>query len=229
MSAIKHKEVRKAANNLRQKDDISLVDVLTLAEASIHSMKTFIDSLDSTIYREFREIADYIQKTKQEIGHLQANDLKSNHIPEAGHELDIVVTTTEEATTKIMECAEAILDADISDVKAYQELINSKVMEIFEACSFQDLTGQRISKVIETLEHIETRVSRFASAIGADDSDRPANAKEAKRKKRKKRPDAQWAGNGRRRRQPGRYRRASQHLIWYRIATTSSVSAQRQA
>ena len=59
-------------------------------------------------------------------------------------------------------------------------------MEIFEACSFQDLTGQRISKVIETLEHIETRVSRFASAIGAEDNDLPATAKEEKRKKRKK-------------------------------------------
>ena len=109
MAAPKHAAIRKAANNLRKKGDISLVDVLTLAEASIHSMKTFIDSLDSSIYKEFREIADYIQKTKQEIGRLQANDLKSNHIPEAGHELSVVVTTTEEATTKIMECAEEIL------------------------------------------------------------------------------------------------------------------------
>ena len=126
MSAPKHTEVRKAANNLRKKDDISLIDVLTLAEASIHSMKTFIDSLDSSIYREFREIANYIQKTKLEIGHLQAHDLKSKHIPEAGHELSVVVTTTEEATTKIMECAEEILDADSSDVKAYRELVDGK-------------------------------------------------------------------------------------------------------
>ncbi len=186
MSAPKHAAIRKAANNLRKKGDISLVDVLTLAEASIHSMKTFIDSLDSTIYKEFREIANYIQKTKQEIGHLQAHDLKSKHIPEAGHELSVVVTTTEEATTKIMECAEEILDADTSDVKAYKELVDGKVMEIFEACSFQDLTGQRISKVIETLENIETRVGRFASAIGADDSKEPVSEKEAKRNQRKK-------------------------------------------
>ena len=117
---------------------------------------------------------------------MQAHDLKSKHIPEAGHELSVVVTTTEEATTKIMECAEEILDADTSDVKAYKELVDSKVMEIFEACSFQDLTGQRISKVIETLEHIETRVGRFASAIGADDSKGPVSEKGAKRKKRKK-------------------------------------------
>lgn len=186
MSKKSHAEVREAADGLRKKEDISLIDVLTLAEASIHSMKTFIDSLDSTIYREFREIAEYIQNTKSEIGHLQANDLRSKHIPEAGNELSAVVTSTEQATTKIMECAEAILEADTSDTEAYQQIVNDKVMDIFEACSFQDITGQRISKVVETLEHIETRVSRFAAAIGAEDSDQPACEKEVRRKKRKK-------------------------------------------
>jgi hypothetical protein len=42
MSSKKHAEVREAADGLRKKDDISLVDVLSLAEASIHSMKSFI-------------------------------------------------------------------------------------------------------------------------------------------------------------------------------------------
>lgn len=98
--------MREAADGLRKKDDISLVDVLSLAEASIHSMKSFIDSLDSKVYGEFREIAEYIQNTKSEIGHLQANDLRTNHIPEAGSELSAVVSSTEEATTKIMESAE---------------------------------------------------------------------------------------------------------------------------
>ncbi len=186
MSKQSHAEVREAADGLRDKDDISLIDVLSLAEASIHSMKSFIDSLDSKIYSEFREIAEYIQNTKSEIGHLQANDLQSKHIPEAGEELSAVVTSTEEATTKIMECAEAILEADPSDHEAYQQTVNDKMMIIFEACSFQDITGQRISKVVETLEHIESRVSRFAAAIGAEDSDQPASEKEEKRKKRKK-------------------------------------------
>jgi chemotaxis protein CheZ len=186
MSSKTHAEVREAVDGLRKKEDLSLVDILTLAEVSINSMKSFIDNLDSKIYSEFREIAAYIQNTKAEIGHLQANDLRSKHIPEAGHELSAVVTSTEEATTKIMECAEAILEADPSDMKAYQQTVNNKVMDIFEACSFQDITGQRISKVVETLEHIETRVTRFAAAIGAEDSKQAANEKEVSRSKRKK-------------------------------------------
>ena len=120
MASQSHAAVRAAADGLSEKEDISLVDVLTLAEASIRSMKSFIDSLDSKVYDEFREIAQYIQKTKSEIGHLQANDLRSKHIPEAGHELGAVVSSTEEATTKIMECAEAILEADTGDADAYQ-------------------------------------------------------------------------------------------------------------
>ncbi len=186
MSSKTHVEVRETVDGLRKKEDLSLVDILTLAEVSINSMKSFIDNLDSKIYSEFREIAAYIKNTKEEIGHLQANDLRSKHIPEAGHELSAVVSSTEEATTKIMECAEAILEADPSDMEAYQQMVNNKVMDIFEACSFQDITGQRISKVVETLEHIESRVARFAAAIGAKDTEHPASEKEIKRNKRKK-------------------------------------------
>ena len=39
-------------------------------------------------------------------------------------------------------------------------------MEIFEACSFQDITGQRISKVVSTLEYIETYLDKLTSAWG---------------------------------------------------------------
>ena len=186
MSSKKHAEVLKAADGLSKKSDISLIDVLTLAETSIRSMKSFVDTLDSAVYKEFREIAKYIQNTKTEIGHLGANDMRSKHIPEAGLELSAVVSSTEDATTKIMECAEAVLDADTGDADAYQQLVNDKMMLIFEACSFQDLNGQRISKVVETLEYIDTRISRFASAIGAEDTNAPVSTKEQKRHKRKK-------------------------------------------
>jgi len=168
MSKQKHAEVRKAADGLRKKDDISLVDVLTLAEASIHSMKSFIDSLDSTIYSEFREIAEYIQNTKVEIGHLPANDLRSKHIPEAGNELSAVVSSTEEATTKIMECAEAVLDGDTSDIEAYQQMVSDKMMIIFEACSFQDITGQRVNKVVKSITYVEQRIDALVNLWGKE-------------------------------------------------------------
>src|SRR3712207_8670026 len=103
--------------------------------------------MDAAIYRELRDIATYITTMKEEIGALQANDMKSQRIPAAGRELDLIVQSTAEATNTIMECAEAIMAADASDASAYKAFVDEKMIVLFEACSFQDITGQRVRKV----------------------------------------------------------------------------------
>ncbi|RME95128.1 MAG: chemotaxis protein, partial [Alphaproteobacteria bacterium] len=87
----------------------------------------------------------------------------------------------EDAATRIMECAEAIMEADASDPQGYMEAVNAQVMKIFEACAFQDITGQRISKARENLDSIGTRVSRFASALGTERDEVAAPASEAEK------------------------------------------------
>jgi len=168
-----------------QKGDISLVEIMSLAELMVGSMQTFFKELDTSIYKEFRELADYIGTAKNEIGRLQAGDLSDNYIPSAGEELDAIVAATENATNSIMEAAENIMEADPSDSEAYQGVVNDAVMEIFEACSFQDITGQRITKIVETLQHIDDRVSRFASALGASDVGGHFDQEESEREQRK--------------------------------------------
>ena len=64
------------------------------------------------------------------------------------------------------------MGADASDPAAYKALVDEKMMIIFEACSFQDITGQRIAKVVETLQHIEQRVARFADVMQREGSRR---------------------------------------------------------
>jgi len=168
-----------------QKGEISLVEIMSLAELMVGSMQTFFKELDTSIYKEFRELADYIGTAKNEIGRLQANELSDNYIPSAGEELDAIVAATESATNTIMEAAENIMEADPSNPEAYQGAVNDAVMEIFEACSFQDITGQRITKIVETLQHIDDRVSRFASALGASDVGGHFDQAEAEREQRK--------------------------------------------
>lgn len=153
-------------NRLREKEDISLVDIVTLAEASVDNLRSTLKEIDSSIFSEFKEIAEQISNAKIEIGQLSATDLKNERIPEAGRELHAIVESTEDATNRIMEAAETIMTADASDPATYHTLVNDNVMTIFEACSFQDLTGQRISKVVETLEIIDRRVQRFTLAFG---------------------------------------------------------------
>ena len=75
--------------------------------------------------------------------------------------------------------------ADANDPAAYKALVDEKMMIIFEACSFQDITGQRIAKVVETLQHIEQRVSRFADVMQAKDFDGFLNDQEKARAERK--------------------------------------------
>jgi len=168
-----------------QEGDISLVEIMSLAELMVGSMQTFFKELDTNIYKEFRELADYIGTAKNEIGRLQAGDLSDNYIPSAGEELDAIVAATENATNTIMEAAENIMEADPSNSEAYQGVVNDAVMEIFEACSFQDITGQRITKIVETLQHIDDRVSRFASALGASDVGGHVSQEASEREQRK--------------------------------------------
>ncbi len=165
--------------------DIRLGDVMSMAEVMMNSMHGFFESLDMSVYKEMREIASYIEKAKGDISNLQANKLKGEHIPVAGRELDEVVAATERATDTIMESAEKIMAADTSDFTSYQTEVNNAVMDIFEACSFQDITGQRINKVVGTLKHIEDRVARFANATGVEDSEGAQSAAETADLKRK--------------------------------------------
>jgi chemotaxis protein CheZ len=169
-------QLNRVAAYLRQKqtESVSLSDVVALAEITAQSLQTFFEKMDAAIYRELREIADYIGAMKIELGALQVKDINENRIPAAGQELDAIVKATEQATNTIMECAESVMAADPSEPQAYKALVDDKMLVIFEACSFQDITGQRIAKVVETLQHIESRVSRFADAMRDTDFDQLA-------------------------------------------------------
>jgi chemotaxis protein CheZ len=163
----------------------SFAEVMKLAAMAAESMQNFCESMDATTYRELRDIANYIETMKSEIGVFQVNDLKESRIPAAGEELDAIIKATEDATNTIMTSAEALMAADTKDPKAYQALVNDHVMKIFEACSFQDITGQRVAKVVETLQMIEARVGRFAEAVNAKDVAGFLDEQEATRAKRK--------------------------------------------
>jgi chemotaxis protein CheZ len=165
-------QVRTAILALKNADlrDPRLGEVLSLASQMSEAMQTFFGAIDRTLYEELRYVSDYIKQTRTEISNLRPNDLSADQIPGAGAELHAVVKHTAEATHSIMAAAEAVMSADASDARAYQEFVTAKMMEVFEACTFQDITGQRIRKVVDTLTHIETRLERFASVMGVEDA-----------------------------------------------------------
>jgi len=146
-----------------------LINLMQQSEALVALMRGFFQQLDKRRSEEFRVIAGYIAKAKEEIREMRPHDISHERIPTAGAELEAITRDTEAATHTIMNCAEAIMGADISDPQAYKAMVDDEVMKIFEACSFQDITGQRVSKVVNVLKQIEERVGRLANTLGVED------------------------------------------------------------
>lgn len=177
-------KVRNAIQTLKDTDlrQRPLVEVLELSHQMADAMNAFFGSLDRSIIGEFQYIAQFIQKARDEIADLQPNEIRQKRIPGASMELDAVVRDTQQATEAIMGEAEALLVADPSDGPAYKAQVDDAMMRIIESCAFQDLTGQRVNKVISTLRHIEERVSQFADALGVKDA--PKDETEEEKRKR---------------------------------------------
>ncbi len=177
-------KVRGAIDSLKSSNvrERPLVEVLELSHQLADAMKFFFGSLDQTIQGEFRYIADFISKARDEIAELCPNEIREERIPGASVELDAVVKDTEQATETIMTEAETLLCADHSDADAYKAQVDDAMMRIIEACSFQDLTGQRVNKVVSTLRHIEERVEQFSKALGVKDADRQESAEEKRQR-----------------------------------------------
>lgn len=119
-------------------------------------------------------IHNAITRTKQEIAVLHGKSFNGAEMAKVTGELGAVVGGTEEATQHILEAAEAIDNAASAMAKVtspdqhrlLSEEIQERVVAIFEACNFQDLTGQRITKVVKTLHFIEDRVNRMMGIWG---------------------------------------------------------------
>lgn len=171
--------------NKSRNGDVSLSDVMHLAEVMSGSMHEVLSKIQPAVTEELTAIAGEISRLKEEITALRATDMKSSRIPEAGRELDAIVESTEDATNTIMEAAEEIMSADASDPQAYQDLVSGKMITIFEACTFQDITGQRISKVVSTLNFIDERVTAFVDRLRLPE-DMGSDSEETEEERRKR-------------------------------------------
>jgi chemotaxis protein CheZ len=125
-----------------------------------------VTAADLKFYAELRELAVYIRHAKEEIAEIKPKDISESHIPHATDELDAVVGATEEATNKIMDVCDqvsAIAEGCVPEVK---EKLIACTTRVFEACNFQDITGQRITKVVQTLKYIDSKIEAILRALG---------------------------------------------------------------
>lgn len=127
--------------------------------------------------RELEELSQHISHTKREIALMNAQ-AESGTLSSTTFELDAIVQQTEDATNNIMTAAETI--DDLAAAMKAEELtaeeraekadaLNAETIKIFEACNFQDITGQRIRKVVKMLTYIETRIDNMVRIWGEKD------------------------------------------------------------
>lgn len=141
--------------------------------------------------RELMEMAASIERARREIAALRPADETvsgNSKILTATNELDAIVSSTERASIEILNSAERLMDlvSKLRRTGADPEIcsdIESEVTGIFTACSFQDLTGQRTSKVVNALRYIEQRVTAMIGIWGIDgvaptDDDETADQRE---------------------------------------------------
>lgn len=175
------KEIGALVDHLRASDDqkISLTDIAAATEVLLQATRMYFKTIDTSVFSEVRKMSTLISQMRSDVAQLRPDDLKNEKIPRAGLELDAVVKNTEDATNTIMESAEEIMSVDLSDEENRETFINNACMRIFEACSFQDITGQRVNKVVKTLTQIEERLDSmqgdWATGLGADEIPAEAN------------------------------------------------------
>jgi len=130
---------------------------------------------------DIADMHEAIERTKAEIANIKAEGEESNRFVDASHELDAIVTQTEGATQSILEAAEQIQEKawvlrENGADDAVCDDIDAKATEIFMACSFQDLTGQRTNKVVQVLRYLESRINLMINIWGIEELDADATA-----------------------------------------------------
>lgn len=140
---------------------------------------------------ELAAIHAAVQQTKGDMAALHGDPERSERTARASRELAAIVCGTENATKAVLQAAEtidqaaAMLSAAVKNPQdaALAHDIQDRVVQIFEACNFQDLTGQRVSHVVETLKFVEERMARLLDiwrgieqftpvGLGEDEADR---------------------------------------------------------
>jgi len=113
-------------------------------------------------------LSEYIRTTRGEVAQLRTSVAGPVAISQASDELEEIVSETARATNAIMSVAEDM--EEMSDVidDPFATTLRNLATKIYEACAFQDITGQRITKVVRAVQDIDEKVSLLAKVCGMD-------------------------------------------------------------
>ncbi|WP_019904995.1 hypothetical protein [Methylobacterium sp. 77] len=169
VDAVKLDEILSAIQDLRRVTQTSTVETIDACRKELNeafAMRSELDVMKGAITR-----------TKQEIATLYHSENTGKGMKRVAGELDAVVESTEQATSAILGALEEI-ETNAGALRAMRiaagrdniDTILERVIVAYEACNFQDLTGQRINKIVGVLKFIEEHLDRMIEAWGGLDT-----------------------------------------------------------
>lgn len=163
--------LKEFAERNRTTDTRSVLEQLSSFQAQI--LEAQKDVRLEVLQTELREMAKSISETRADIATLQPEEVSTDRIEAATGELDAIVDATETATSSILAAAEELqmISEKLRESGVdgtFCDDIEMHTTDIFMSCSFQDLTGQRISKVVSTLHFLEQRVNMMIEVWGVE-------------------------------------------------------------
>jgi chemotaxis protein CheZ len=156
------------ARRNRNADTSAVLEAVARLENAMQAERSAGDA--DRLRFDLAEMASAIRRAKSEIAAIRP-DGEGGRIGDATVELDAIVKSTEAATSEILAAAEHLQEIGWTLREAGVEgaacdLIDQRATDIYTACSFQDITGQRTQKVIQVLRYLEDRLSAMIAIWG---------------------------------------------------------------
>ncbi len=149
------------------------------------TMRGDLTSPEVQLLSEIEELGRTIARARAEVAALGVDEITGSHIPVASDELEAVVVHTASATDRILAVCETLDllagtlgESDGPSRAEAARVLRDATTEVYEACSFQDITGQRIGKVVGALQAIDAKVARIIEAFGERARTAPAPHRE---------------------------------------------------
>jgi chemotaxis protein CheZ len=141
-------------------------EIVEIVRSVVSTLRGDFSAADVTLYGELQALGSFIAAAKAEISAIRPDDIQQKHLPTATDELSAVVGATAAATGEILDVVEQMekMRAELAAEQAAK--VTDLVTRIYEACNFQDITGQRITKVVKTLQQIDVKVAAILAAFG---------------------------------------------------------------
>lgn len=166
--AVKEKITEQLQALQKAEGSIDPDQLIAIVESVIDSIEGDLTAVGLKVYADIEALARYIDTARSEIAELRPDDINSEHLPAATDELTAIVGSTEQATHTIFEAVEKIESLTAKMDPAVAEQVSGAITSVYEACGFQDITGQRITKVVTALQKVESKVEALLNAFGDD-------------------------------------------------------------